>query len=94
MSFRTCNASRFVTVSMTKKIKWVYIIPIFEKRVIGSSSHSSKHDPPYPNLSVYQLNEPTTLMRISRAQRVVRLICGGFITSSRARTNRAILIRS
>ena len=41
-----------------------------------------------------QLHEPTTLTRISRAQRIAQLICGGFITSSRARTNRVTLIRS
>ena len=41
-----------------------------------------------------RLHEPTTLTRISRAQRIAQLICGGFITSSRARTNRVTLIRS
>ena len=41
-----------------------------------------------------QLHEPTTLTRISRALRIAQLICGEFITSSRAQTSRVILIRS
>ena len=41
-----------------------------------------------------RLHEPTMLTRISRATMIAQLICGGFITSSRERTNRVTLIRS